>query len=609
VPLELIDLRHRFGRSLALDKVSLRIERGDCYGFLGHNGAGKTTAMRIALGLLRPQRGRVRVDGHTGERELRCRTSGLIEHPGFFRELSGRANLQRLARLQGLARPELDQEVDRALDLVNLRDVAGRRVGGYSQGMRQRLGVAQALLGSPDYVLLDEPMNGLDPEGIAELRAVLLRLRQHDKHAILLSSHQLHELEGLCNRVAILRRGALLFEGETRELLREELQRYRIGCANPDAAALVWNQLGIKPDRPDAGAYTCEVDLSGHSADEVLERLVAGRAQPIEFTPLRASLEAIYLHITQGGTTAATPAPRPTHVEAPSPPRAPRTRTALWRACRYELARLRQWPTVVLFAAPAAFAGWRAWRHFGAVQLDLERVRAGQQHSATDASGYDALGLALQSALPCLVFLALGIASQALAGELGAGTLRNLLLRPLGRGAVLLGKLGAHVAALVGAYALAVVTAFTVVLARSGFTAAVELERSGKRSIMMDASDLAAGVLPALVSPLLPLLAYVGLGFGVSALTRRGVTALAAALVCGVALDLGRGPLAEPWLPSAYVPSPLRDTSHVRAFTDLAFGRADALYPDDLLGSLVSACWFSAALCLAALAFRRRAVP
>lgn len=606
MPLELIDLRHRFGRNTALDQVSLRIERGDCYGFLGHNGAGKTTAMRIALGLLRPQRGRVRIDGHEGERELRCRTSGLIEHPGFFRELSGKRNLQRLAKVQGIEVKAIDHEVDRVLDLVGLRDVAQRRVGGYSQGMRQRLGVAQALLGSPDYVLLDEPMNGLDPEGIAELRAVLTRLRQHDQHAILLSSHQLHELEGLCNRVAILRQGVLLYEGETRELLRDELQRYRVGCANPDAAALVWTQLGITANKP-IDAYTHELDLAGHSADEVLERLVALRAQPIEFTPLRASLESIYLHVTKAYERAA-PVPRPAPLEVPpTPPRAPRTRTAIARAGGYELARLRQWPTSLLYLLPATLAAGAAWRRISAAGLDTARVADGKLFSATQASGYDALGLGLQSATPALAFVCLGLASQALAGELGSGTLRHLLLRPLGRGAVLLGKLAAHVSAMLVAYLLAIAAAFGVALARNGFAAAIEVSRSGK-NVLIEHGDLAAGLLPALVSPVLPLLAYLGIGLCVSAFARRGVTALSVALALGVTLDFARGLAPEAYLPASYLPSPLRDTSHLRAFTDLAFGRADALYPDDLLGSLVAACWFSGALCLAALLFRRRAV-
>src|SRR5262245_12183043 len=156
--LRLDSVTRRFGAHVALDAVSLHVRRGDCYGFLGHNGAGKTTAMRIALGLDRPQRGRVLVDGFDARdhpREARARMGGLIEQPGFHGHLSGTTNLVLLARLSAMDRGAARTEASRLLEAVGLAHAGSKPVRAYSQGMRQRLGIAQALLGRPAIVLLD----------------------------------------------------------------------------------------------------------------------------------------------------------------------------------------------------------------------------------------------------------------------------------------------------------------------------------------------------------------------------------------------------------------------------------------------------------------------
>jgi ABC-2 type transport system ATP-binding protein len=220
--LQLLSLTRRFGDERALDGVSLHVRAGDCYGLIGHNGAGKTTAMRIALGLDRADAGEVQVDGfdtRRAPRETHARLGGLIETPGFHEQLDARSNLEMLARLQGLTVAEARAEAERQLARVGLTQVGAKPVRGFSQGMRQRLGIAQALLGSPRYVLLDEPTNGLDPEGSADVRALLARLVREEGVTVLVSSHQLHELAELCNRVAILQRGRRLVEAETRALL------------------------------------------------------------------------------------------------------------------------------------------------------------------------------------------------------------------------------------------------------------------------------------------------------------------------------------------------------------------------------------------------------
>ncbi|MCB9883742.1 MAG: ABC transporter ATP-binding protein, partial [Planctomycetes bacterium] len=216
-------LRYQVGPQRILDDVTLHVRDGDCYGFLGHNGAGKTTALRIALGLLRARSGRVIIDGFDAAehpREARARTGGLIEVPGFHAGLGGAKNLFMLARLRGLDRRAARKEVDRVLAAVSLEREGTKRVRAYSQGMRQRLGVAQAMLGGVSHVLLDEPMNGLDPEGMEELRATLHDLTRNAGVTVLLSSHQLDEIEGLCNRIGILRRGRLLLEEPVERLRR-----------------------------------------------------------------------------------------------------------------------------------------------------------------------------------------------------------------------------------------------------------------------------------------------------------------------------------------------------------------------------------------------------
>ena len=176
--LQLLGVSRTFGAQRALDRVSIHVRRGDCYAFIGHNGAGKTSAMRIALGLDRKFQGRVLIDGfdaRTHPREARARMGGLIEVPGFHGTLDGARNLLLLGQLQGFSRLESRREAGRLIELVGLSYAGAKPVAAYSQGMRQRLGIAQALLGRPMCVLLDEPTNGLDPQGIAEMQVLFRR--------------------------------------------------------------------------------------------------------------------------------------------------------------------------------------------------------------------------------------------------------------------------------------------------------------------------------------------------------------------------------------------------------------------------------------------------
>ncbi len=225
--LETHDLTKRFGDLVAVDRVNLRVERGECFGFLGPNGAGKTTTLSLILGLLYPTAGRIEILGEevTPTRTAPLRHVGaLVGTPGFLPYLSGRENLRLLARLY----PDVDdRRVEEVLEQVGLREAAGRKVKGYSTGMRQRLGLAAALLHRPALLLLDEPTNGLDPLGRREVRRLLRTLTEAGT-TVFLSSHLLHEVEQICDRVAILHRGRILAQGPVRSLLgsRPDLEAF-----------------------------------------------------------------------------------------------------------------------------------------------------------------------------------------------------------------------------------------------------------------------------------------------------------------------------------------------------------------------------------------------
>jgi ABC-type multidrug transport system ATPase subunit len=207
-------LTKRYGGNVAVELVSLTVRRGEVYGFLGPNGAGKTTTLRMVLGLIRPTGGTATVLGErAGSSGANGRVGALVEGPGFYPYLSGRDNLRVLARYRGLG----DREVERALERVELAGRAGDRFRSYSLGMKQRLGVAAALLGDPELLVLDEPTNGLDPAGMGDMRRLLVGLRDEGQ-TVLLSSHLLGEVQEVCDRVGVISRGRLVTEATVGEL-------------------------------------------------------------------------------------------------------------------------------------------------------------------------------------------------------------------------------------------------------------------------------------------------------------------------------------------------------------------------------------------------------
>lgn len=291
------DLRRRFGPTLAVDGVSLTVPKGCVYGFMGRNGAGKTTTLKMLLGLIRPDAGTIRIAGRDALADrlgaARC-MGALLEAHGFYAHLSGRENLDLSRSLLGLKRSELD----RVLDIVGLTADAGRRVGGYSLGMRQRLGIARALLGSPEVLILDEPTNGLDPDGIADMREFLRTLPARADATVLLSSHLLGEVEQVADRVGIIHQGRLVLEDDLATLRAGQAPKLRLGCDAPDRARAVVLGLGLTPG-PDDGRIILVPGADVRETARALNRaLVEAGIGVHELAPEARSLEAIYRDIT-----------------------------------------------------------------------------------------------------------------------------------------------------------------------------------------------------------------------------------------------------------------------------------------------------------------------
>ncbi|MCB9673724.1 MAG: ABC transporter ATP-binding protein [Alphaproteobacteria bacterium] len=217
--LEVRGLTRSYGARKAVDALDLTVQAGDVYGFLGPNGAGKTTAMRCILGLIPYDAGEIAMFGESDPVERRRGVGAVVETPAFHGWMSGLDNLKQAAWYAGLSGKTADTEIARVLDRVGLSDRRDDRTRGYSLGMKQRLGVARALLGKPRMLFLDEPTNGLDPAGMKEVRDLVRSLAIHDRITVFVSSHLLAEVQAICNRVAILQHGKLRAEGAVDALL------------------------------------------------------------------------------------------------------------------------------------------------------------------------------------------------------------------------------------------------------------------------------------------------------------------------------------------------------------------------------------------------------
>ena len=288
----------RYGEIVAVDHIDLKVQAGDVYGFLGPNGAGKTTTLRMMLGLIRPSAGRVELFGRDpladGARALDG-VAGFVEAPRFYPYLSGRTNLDLLADYDGGG---AKARVGEVLELVELTGRARDKVGGYSHGMRQRLGIAAALLRAPRLLLLDEPTTGLDPGGMRDMREMVRRL-SGEGMTIMLSSHLLAEVEELCNRVAIVRSGRIAYEGDLNELKRSAGGSYRLRTSDQDRAErIAAAAAGLRDLRRNDGylLFTADEASVGRLSLALAEHDVATLA----LIPETVSLESLFFRLTEG---------------------------------------------------------------------------------------------------------------------------------------------------------------------------------------------------------------------------------------------------------------------------------------------------------------------
>ncbi|MFJ2665566.1 ABC transporter ATP-binding protein [Nocardia fluminea] len=280
----------RYGEHRAVDAVSMRVAAGEIYGFLGPNGAGKTTTLRMLAGLVRPSAGSATVHGLSpGDPEVLRRTGVLIEGPGFYPYLSGRDNLRVLARYRGHG----SAEVEKALERVGLASRAGDRFRTYSLGMKQRLGVGAALLGDPDLLILDEPTNGLDPAGLAEMHSLITDLAANG-HTVLLSSHQLAEVQEICDRVGVISDGRLLAESTVAELRGTATLLVRAEPVDVALAAV----RAVTDGRARVCADGIRVDAGAAMAPGVARAVVSAGADLLELRVDEKSLEEVFFEMT-----------------------------------------------------------------------------------------------------------------------------------------------------------------------------------------------------------------------------------------------------------------------------------------------------------------------
>jgi len=290
--LETHAITKRYGDVLAVDNLDMRVDRGQVYGFLGPNGAGKTTTLRMLLGLAKATSGRATVLGAApGSSEGLARIGALVEAPGFYPFLSGRDNLRVLAK-QSRAPAK---RIAVVLDEVGLTDRAKDRFGSYSQGMKQRLGVAAALLKDPDLLILDEPTNGLDPQGLVEMRSFIRELGRGHR-TVLLSSHLMTEVEQICDRVGVISKGRLVREGTVDEL-RGERGLWVRAEPHDEAVRIISAMSGVERVATVGGTLRVTTDMA--AAPAINAALVSAGIAVSELRPEQASLEEVFLNLTR----------------------------------------------------------------------------------------------------------------------------------------------------------------------------------------------------------------------------------------------------------------------------------------------------------------------
>ncbi len=292
-------LGKRFRSRWAVRDLNLEVRPGEIYGFLGPNGAGKSTTIRMILSLVRPTSGDVELFGQRLTRHRRSclqRVGGFVERADFYLYLSARKNLECIGATFGGVRQAV---IDRVLDIVDLRDRADERVKTYSHGMKQRLGIAQALLGDPELIVLDEPTSGLDPQGIKEVRDLIRRLAADHSMTVFLSSHLLSEIEQTATSMAIINQGSLVVQGSVRALLEASASRVRITVTPVEKAMMVLKNDPAVTDISESGGVIRAV-IAPDNVPAVNARLVRADIAVHSLVP-QTSLEDYFLALTEAG--------------------------------------------------------------------------------------------------------------------------------------------------------------------------------------------------------------------------------------------------------------------------------------------------------------------
>ncbi|WCK55886.1 ABC transporter ATP-binding protein [Aneurinibacillus sp. Ricciae_BoGa-3] len=300
--LEVKDLVKDIRKKRIIHGVSFSIQQGEIFGFLGPNGSGKTTTIRMLVGLIRPTSGSVIICGHnlatSHNQALRC-IGSIVENPELYSYMSGMENLEHFARMiPGVTRKKIDEVVER----VDLSDRIHDKVKDYSLGMRQRLGIAQALLGDPRLLILDEPTNGLDPQGIKEMRAFIHDLAAEGM-SVFISSHLLSEIQQMCNRVAIINNGRVIKVGHVDKLLDETADKTYWNVQPIDVARVIIGAspgVTVLPSDPDA-EHMIVTNNAAHLVPGLIHKLVAEGVSVFSIERRKPTLEDLFLHITGGG--------------------------------------------------------------------------------------------------------------------------------------------------------------------------------------------------------------------------------------------------------------------------------------------------------------------
>ena len=293
-------LDKKFGRVHALKGVDIVLDKPGVYGFLGPNGAGKTTTFKLIGGLLKPTGGTVLIDGidvRTDTAEAVSKLGILFDQPAYYPFLTGRENLSVFNRWMGLADTD---HADRLLEMVGLGGAGGRKAGGYSWGMKRRLGIAAALLGDPEILLLDEPTNGLDPAGIADMRMLLPRLAWEEKRTVLLSSHRMEEVAQICDHVTIINRGEIAAAGTPAEL-STGIPWIEIDSPDVDRAVKLLEESGMAVELKRRSEAVIELLAKGKTASSIKTFLVENGLEVTGVREKRESLEDIFFRLTGDG--------------------------------------------------------------------------------------------------------------------------------------------------------------------------------------------------------------------------------------------------------------------------------------------------------------------